>query len=258
MRGFVTAIRTLTVFPIPGRDSESFASPLPWFPVVGLIIGGILYFLGKIWLAIFGAGWHGGGALFLLLASVLSTRGLHLDGLADWADSLGGNRERGTKLAIMKDVRLGAFGVLALILVLMTKWIAFERILSSGSIPWLLLIHILSRGMMVEPIATLPYARSEDGMARPFVGDARGRHRLGALTVAFLLSVIFGPLGMVAFGLAWTLTKILAVYYNRSFGGVTGDLLGTANEVIEVVLLIICALSGKFILCYTGWTWLGL
>ncbi len=255
MKNLITAIRTLTIIPVPGRDSERFSSSLPWFPLVGLMLGSILFGMGIIWIKIFAPDWSGGGAIIILAAETLLTRGLHLDGLADWADAMGGSTNREGRLSIMKDPSLGTFGVLALVTVLLAKWVALERLLSSGSTIWLLLILIISRDMMVELMTTLPSARSGEGMALPFVMDASRRHRAWAHTISLFFCLFFGPGGFALFALGWVIARLLGTSYRKLFGGITGDLLGTTNELVETILFLICALQGKFILCYTGWSW---
>ncbi len=255
MKGFISAIRTLTIIPLPGDESKDLSGSLPWFPVVGFILGLILFGTGCGWNLLPFSMWSGGGALLLLALDIWLTRGLHLDGLADWADSIGGSH-REKRLAIMKDVSLGTFGVLALILALMAKWLAFERLLSSNTIIWVLAVVTVSRAMLVELHITLPYARAEGGMAGPFVEGASNKHRFTAHILALGLCLFFGPLGVAVFGLAWLLVRIFGARCRKQFGGITGDLLGTANEMVEIFLLIICALPGKIILCYTGWGWI--
>lgn len=255
MRGFTSAVRTLTIISWPGRESEDISSSLPWFPVVGVLLGLVVYGTGCICMLLPFTQWCAGVALIMVAMEVWLTRGLHLDGLADWADSIGGFHQRERRLAIMKDVSLGAFGVLVLILALMAKWLAFERILSSGSAIWLLPIFGISRGTMVNLITTLPYARKGEGMGRPFVDGASMKHVFVAQSICLLFFLPFGLLGLVFFCLAGLITWIFQVRIRRQFGGITGDLLGTANELVEICLLILCALPGKGILYYTGWAW---
>ncbi len=254
MKGFVSAVRTLTIIPIPGDESEALSDSLPWFPVVGLILGLILWGAGSLWNLLPFSPWSAGGALLLLAFETFLTRGLHLDGLADWADSIGGSH-REKRLAIMKDVSLGAFGVLILILALMAKWLAFERLLSSGAIVWVLVVVTVSRGMLVELHITLPSARAGEGMAGPFVEGASNKHRFVSHILTLGLCFLFGPLGVALFALAWLMIILFGARCKKQFGGITGDLLGTANEMVEIVLLMICALPGQNILCYTGWGW---
>lgn len=256
MRGFITAVRTLTIIPVPGRDSEKFSFSLPWFPFVGLILGFMLYATGEIWIKIFDLDWPGGGAIILLTVEILLTRGLHLDGLADWADAIGGNTGREARLSIMKDSHLGTFGVLAIMIFLLAKWVALEKLISSGSTICLLFILIISRDMMVELMTTLPYARSGEGMARPFVNGATSYQRGWTHTISLCFCLFFGPAGLALFVMGWIITRLFGASCRRFFGGITGDLLGATNEMVEVLLLMICAMPGKSILCYTGWGYL--
>jgi len=93
--GLGTALKTLTLFPWPRRESEDFGSSLIWFPVIGLLLGLILYGINLLWGLLPFTPWPGAIALLLLAIDIYLTRGLHLDGLADWADSIGGFFQRG-------------------------------------------------------------------------------------------------------------------------------------------------------------------
>ena len=253
--GLGTALETLTLIPWPWKRGNDFPAAIPWFPVIGFFLGLVLYGAGLAWgLSPFTA-WPAGGALVMVGAEIFFTRGLHLDGLADWADSIGGGEQKEKRLAIMKDVSLGTFGVLALFVSLSAKWIALERLMSSGSIIWVPAIFVLSRDMMAELVTTLPYARRETGMARVFVARASPAHRLASHGISLGLLLPFGPLGLAFFALGWIETRLFAIRCRHEFGGITGDLLGTANEMVAVSLLMICALPGESILCYTGWAW---
>ncbi|MBW1723664.1 MAG: adenosylcobinamide-GDP ribazoletransferase [Deltaproteobacteria bacterium] len=256
MRGLVTALRTLTVIPVPGKEGEHLSDSLPWFPVAGLALGALFYLLARLWLEILGDSWSSGGGALILFETIILTRGLHLDGLADWADALGIRKGRKQRLAVMKDPHLGSFGVLALISLLLLKWAALSRLLASGSILWLLAIGTVSRGMMVELITTLPYARSGEGTARPFLEGARPKHRFLAFSITLALCLWPGPVGLVLFGAGWIVTHIMRYFYKKGFGGITGDLLGANCEIVETVLLFLCALPGERLLPVTGWSWL--
>ena len=249
-------MRTLTIIPVPGTEATKFSTSLIWFPVVGLFLGSILFALGKIWHVLFATDWPGGGSVILLAAETILTRGLHLDGLADWADSLGGKKDRETRLAIMKDSHIGAFGVVALVIVLLGKWVALKRMLIADSYEWLLCILVISRDMVVSLMTTLPYARSDGGIASPFVEDVPRLQRIGAHSISIGLCLLFGPAGFALFGIGWIITRLFAASFQKGFGGFTGDLLGTAIASLEVFLLWICVLPGPLILPYTGWYWL--
>jgi len=241
-------MRTLTIVPVPGREGEDFGAALPWFPVAGLFLGVVTALGSELWF-LFAGSWTEGGAVFVVGLSVVLTRGLHLDGLTDWADSLGVGPDRERRLDVMKDSHTGAFGVLALGLCLLAKWTALARLMEMGGV-WLLpLVMLVSRVMMAEMAATLPYARSESGTAAPFVRGATGRRRFAAHAAGAVLALMWGWDGAVCYGAAWVATFVFRGHCKRRFGGVTGDLLGTLNEIIEVALL--------FLGGVTIWGWRG-
>jgi len=113
LSGLVTAARTLTIFSVPGKDSEKFSNSLYWFPVVGAFLGALL---GAVaWLGV-RSGWNELAAAGVVVGGLLLTRGMHADGLADMADGFWGGRDRARILSIMKDPNVGSFGALALFL----------------------------------------------------------------------------------------------------------------------------------------------
>lgn len=254
IKGLTAAIQTLTSIPIPGRGDQDLSSALPWFPIVGLLLGVLLWVTGLLWALMPFAQWSAGCAMLLVIIDVLLTRGLHLDGLADWADSMGSfDRER--RLAIMKDASIGAFGTIAVLLCLISKWVIFERLLSSDTFLWIMPVMVISRSMMVELMTTLPYARSGEGMARPFVDNAGKGKRIISLSVAVVLCLVSGPIGLGLLIIAWIITMIFRSYCLTKFGGITGDLLGATDEINEVVLLALCALPGQCMSDLMGWGW---
>jgi adenosylcobinamide-GDP ribazoletransferase len=245
-KGLITAIRTLTVIPVPGKEGDDFSSALPWFPVVGLLLGMVLYGTSFLWTVLHFDKWSWGCAVILSVILIWITRGLHMDGLADWADSLGGF-ERERRLAIMKDSSVGAFGVMVLTSGIIIKIIAFEHIFSTGTCAFLIVIPVISRAMLVELQTTMPYARSEQGMAGVFIKNAKNSHRILCHLVAVFICMFFLLKGIFLYMVAFAVTFILRGMFRRQFNGITGDLLGASNEIIEVVLLMIIAVSGKMI-----------
>lgn len=256
LNGFGTAVKTLTAIPWRGRHADDFAASLPWFPVIGLLLGSILYGLSLVWNLLPVTPWPAGVALFLTAADICLTRGLHFDGLADWADSIGGLLQREKRLAIMKDTSLGTFGGLALVLAVLAKWIAFERLILCGTAGWLIPVFVISRTMMVELMTTLKYARAGEGMGRPFVLGGSTRQRVLSHVAAVALGIPFGPFFLLLFCLGWIETRFFGRRCRHTFGGITGDLLGTANEMAAITLLMICAFLGDSLFSHTGWGWL--
>jgi adenosylcobinamide-GDP ribazoletransferase len=256
LRGLVTAFRTLTIFPIPGKDAPKLSNSLPFFPVVGFALGLLLWLVGLLDRLTSGSGWPMGIAALMLLASIISTRALHLDGLADFADALGGGWDKEKRLEIMKDTRLGVFGGVAVITALLCKWLAFSRLVSVGSTVWVILPCMISRTMQVHLAVRLDYARSEGGTAASFVHGASNYHFSAAYVITLVAALVFGPAGLGALAVAIIITWVYGAWCRENIGGITGDLLGADNEIIEVTLLLVAAMLGKPLMAYTGWGWL--
>lgn len=240
MRGLITALQTLTILPIPFRGSDRFAASLPYFPLVGLFIGGLVSLAGYM---VKSAGWSGGAGIIALGVSVLITRGLHMDGLADVVDALGGGHDRERRLSIMKDPHIGSFGVLALILACLIKTAALVSLLTLGAIPWIGVVFINARYAQVQLACSLPYARAEGGTAQGFVRDARPRHLIIAGALALALSMVAGGVqGLGIFMSVVLVCCLLGLWMRRVFGGVTGDLLGFTNEMVELFQFIVISI----------------
>lgn len=236
IRGFITAMRTLTILPMPGKDAERMANALYYFPLAGALIGGlvtlVVWFLGSVLIWPVGAGVAG------VLISSWVTRGLHLDGLSDTVDGYYGAVIRERRLEIMKDHHVGAFGVVAIVLVLLMKAAALFQLAIYGHWAWIPVPFILARLIQVLLAVTLPYARNEGGTAEAFVKQAGVSHFIVASAGALILCGGLTQLGGLAlFVITFLIGHLLAWWMKRAFGGVTGDLLGFASELVESVLL---------------------
>jgi len=239
-RGIVTALRTLTALPVPGPDSSTLAGALPWFPTVGFILGVLLYGIAVGLSALTSGLWPGGVAVAVLIAGVLLTRALHLDGLADWADGFWGARDRDKTLAIMKDPCVGSFGAAAIACILLARWACIARAVGLDHADWIVAAMITSRTMQVLLAASQPYARAEGGTAAPFVKGATRLHRIVAPAGAVALLLAAGRLNwtwIAAFAVAWAATPLFGRWCRRRVGGVTGDLLGAWSELTETLTL---------------------
>ena len=236
MRGLITAIRTLTLIRVPGRDAEKMSDSLLFFPLVGGLIG--LLVAGTAWLVVGKYAWPAGAGVFCVALSSFVTRGIHLDGLADVFDAMGGQTIQ-RRLEIMKDPRVGAFGVTALLLVLVIKIATIERLAGGGNF-WLLMVpFVISRIMQVHLIVTLPYARAEGGIGQKFVEGATMYHFVGAYAAGLMLCFAVGGLVAVIIAVgACLFCSLLASWMRRTFGGVTGDLIGMGSEVLETAVLV--------------------
>ncbi len=235
LRGLVTALRTLTVLPVPGRDAETFSNSLYWFPLVGLLVGAVQAGIGYL---IMFSGWEEFAAAAVLCAGVILTRGIHADGFADVADGFFGGSTVEKRLRIMKDPAVGSFGAIGLILLFLFKWAVLVKLLAFGLYSWILYGCMLARTVQVFLAGSLPYARPEKGTASGFV-EGTGKRHLGtafSLSLAVLLflptvSVLQPVTAVLAASVAGSCVAALS---RAKIKGVTGDVLGASSEVTEL------------------------
>jgi len=246
VRAFALAGRFLTVLPWPGAPEEpqpeEMAAAVVRFPLVGLALGAVLVALDVLLSILFPLPVRDAA---LVAALVLLTGCLHLDGLADWADALGGGASRERRLEIMKDSNCGPMGAAAIALALLLKYAALSVLHGPGRWSALLLAPVLGRAAMAYLLASLPYARREGGTGASFAEAAGSAEGYTAAAWAAALSVVFGFLGgaLVALGAA-ALTLGMWHLLDRTLGGGTGDGYGAAGEIVE---------TGAFLLLAAWW-----
>lgn len=254
MRGFWLALVFLSTLPVAGRRNESalrtwqeFAHVFAWFPLVGFLLGGILV----------GADWFLGHVFpptvttaLLLMLWVALTGALHLDGLVDTCDALFAPRLPEERMQILKDVHVGAFGVVGVVLLLLLKFAALRDLEPPHQAGALLLAPMLSRWAMVYAAYAYPYARPEGlgalvrtAMVRQDVIWATVTALVGAGVVAALWQLPATWLLAAAIGClvtTWGVTALLIRWTMQRIPGLTGDLYGAINELVELVILLVC------------------
>ena len=215
--------------PVPTLAQAGWA-----FPLAGAVVGGIGW--AAFALAV-GLGLPPAVcAVLAVVAGVLVTGGLHEDGLADLADGLGGGRDRAGKLEIMRDSRIGSYGVLALGLVILLKVQAIAALPNVPALVWAFVAFAaVSRAAMLAAMAALPPARP-DGLGRMAGLDGGWRLPAGlgaALVLSLPMVAAFGAPALAILILAALVGAIPAWLANRQLGGQTGDVLGAVQQVAE-------------------------
>ncbi len=246
MRPFFSALRFLTPLPVPeawaGGERE-LSRGVYFFPIVGLMIGGVAaaacFGLDKV-LPQFAA------STILVCLLIAASRGLHMDGLADTADGILSSRPRDQVLAIMRDSRTGAMGVVAVVCVVLLKTALLTSVAPEG-VRWrtVLLMPLAGRCAVVVTMALFRYARSDGGLATAFLSRRTGRWVLVAW--AFVASLgagwlLAGTEGLVAATASMGVGLVVGLYCRRRIGGFTGDTLGATNELVECVPALVAAL----------------
>ncbi|QJD79639.1 adenosylcobinamide-GDP ribazoletransferase [Spirosoma rhododendri] len=258
LRLFFVALQFYTRLPIPawvGYSESALNQATRYLPLIGWLVGAVT---GLVWLA--GTYLIDADTALLLgmTASVLLTGAFHEDGFADVCDGFGGGWTKERILTIMKDSRVGTYGVVGLVLMLGLKFSVLKHIGASLlSQPGLLLMylmsaHALSRFMAATFIRTHSYVReTDDSKAKP-VAQTIG---LGVLVVAGVWAVVpllamvwltQQPLLVLLVPVLYGVKMVLARYFTRWIGGYTGDCLGATQQVCEVSFYLFSAILWKF------------
>lgn len=238
IRGLVTAIRFLTIVPVPGRPLEG-PDPLGraavWFPLVGLALGGLLALEDLLLSFVFPPFLS---ALIALVTWKLLTGAIHLDGLADTLDGLTG-RDPQERLAIMRDSRIGVFGALGLIVALLVSLFALAELPGMVREKALFLAPVAGRHAPLLLARAFKPATPGRGSGAAFMKAVTLRAMsLGALVVIAAAALILWPWGLLAAGTGIGLAWLLGRFLSRRLGGLTGDGLGAAVEVGELGVLL--------------------
>jgi adenosylcobinamide-GDP ribazoletransferase len=247
MRLYFIAMQFLTIIPLPFRvrcDEHDLGRSMALFPLAGLTIGLLLAggdFLAARLLP------RPVADLLLIVALSAVTGALHLDGLADVCDGLAARGGRERFLAVMKDSRIGAVGVVGLVLGLLLKYQALLHVPPDLKRQALLLFPMVARFAQVQAAVGARSAR-EQGLGALFLASAGWRE----LLVAFITSValawlLMGIQGLMLLGTACFFTWLLKGWFHQQLGGITGDVIGCISELNEILclLLILGIASGR-------------
>ncbi len=245
MRRLAVAVAFLTRLPVPGAgamDARAVGRATAFFPAAGALLGALL-----------AAARHAlpdrlpetlqAGLLLALLA--LLTGALHLDGLADTADGLGGGRTREDALRIMRDHAVGAYGATSLVLLLLVEAAALAALLGRPACDrWIVLAMTASRWAPVPLARALPYARPGGGLGAATTEHGGWPELAVATAVTLGAAAWVGWAGLAAVGAEALLLLALGWLFRRRLGGVTGDTLGAAIVLSEALVLVIGVAAG--------------
>ena len=245
VRPFLFAWHFLTAIPLSRHHHEptamELASSMAWYSTVGLMIGGTLALADIVLTKLFALEVVN---VLLIAFLIVLTRGLHQDGLADTLDGIAGGRAPADRLSIMRDPRIGAIGATGLFLSLILRYAALMALPHSLRVPALVCMPALGRWAMVTLAWLSPYARTEGGLAAPFLVHLSLLHVLGSTFIlASALVMMLGVSGAVVILVGGSAVVVAVQAGCRSlFGGITGDTLGATNELVEILFLLVVPL----------------
>jgi adenosylcobinamide-GDP ribazoletransferase len=240
MNAFIASLQFISAIPLGKPRPFDPKGIVINFPLAGLTIGLILalfdLFVSAIWPPFVA------GALDVAMLAAI-TGAFHLDGLADTADGLYGHREREKALAIMKDSRVGAMGVVAVAAVLLVKAAAVGSIDQVRFLA-LVIVPAYARSAMIVGIRVLPYARDKEGTGSPFFDIPLSMMDAKLVAIPVILSFFLGWRGLVLNLCFVATTAALIGLYRKKLAGITGDLLGAMTEILEAVLFLAVCMGG--------------
>lgn len=241
MSSFFAALRFLTIFPGPMKlAAADWRLAAIFFPVIGLLLGMILVLVDFPLRLLASPGLCG-----TLLVSILVflTGSLHLDGLSDTFDGLGAGGDRDRMLNVMDDSHVGAFGMVAVVLVLVLK---IEAIQSMDLDRWraLLAAPVLSRWAMV--VLGYRALAAKPGLGSSLIDHLETKHVvLASLVSVILVIAILRITGVALIFLTVLFTWLIKTYFHFRLGGITGDIFGAVGELTETFALVFLALGAR-------------
>ena len=238
MKKLISAIQFLTILPLGKQETFDPEGMIPFFPVVGIILGLMILILD--WLALML--WQEPVVAVLdVIFLVVLTGSFHLDGLGDTADGLFGHRPKEEALAIMKDSRIGVMGLVAIVCGLSVKWGGIMGLDAHRSL-LILIIPSYARAGMIFGIKFLKYGRPGGGTGQAFFGNTLKLSAFWGLLIPLSISVFLGWTGLWLNFIFIIITTSILLYYNRRIGCITGDMMGAMTEVLESALFLLVSI----------------
>jgi len=237
-KGLAGALRTLTIIPAFGAEPQKRYLILPWFAVVGGVIGALLAGCAEV-MRFFPPAMAPLAGLLIASVNYILTGALHLDGFADTADAFGIKHSREKTLEILRDTHIGSFGAGAIVIIIIWRIIVSGE-LSKEALFWIAVAPVFSRLLLGLLFSFLPYSRGNDGKASGLKGTPLIISLLFIQLAAFIAFTWYysGFHRMILpFVCGILLSSIPVILSLRRIGGITGDIAGAATELFECAFL---------------------
>lgn len=250
MERFILLLSFLTRIPVKTADrlDEEFYKSAKYFPLVGAVLGIVYISFTYIGSIIFGP--YIAGIIFII-ANIILTGGLHLDGLGDTFDGLYSYRQKDKILEIMKDSRLGTNALLAILVLIMFKVALVSKLVGQGYYFAVFLMPVVGKLSSVFACYIGKTAK-EEGMGNVFIGKVvKSDFYIAIVTVLFILALVFAItssimiliINIITLFLVIVATKIYLSHVYSIIDGLTGDVLGAICELSELLYLFLVCLG---------------
>ena len=240
MRNFISAIQFITILPVGKTGPFEPQKMMPYFPLVGILLGLLVAIFDYLTFNL----WNGPVVSLLdviFLAAV--TGAFHLDGLGDTADGLWGQRPREKALAIMKDSRIGAMGLVAVVFALALKWGGIAGLNLNRSL-LLIIVPAYARSGILFGIRFLEYGRPAGGTGLDFFKETLNPAAFWGLALPVGVSLFLGWQSLWINLCFIFITLSILFYYKKRIGCITGDMLGAMIEVSEAGMFLFVSIGG--------------
>lgn len=240
MRHFISALQFITILPVGKPGPFDPQKMMPFFPVVGILLGLLVALFDRL-AVIF---WDEPVvALLDVILLAIVTGAFHLDGLGDTADGLLGVRPRDKALTIMKDSRIGAMGLVAVVFGLALKWGGIAGLDVNRSL-LLVIIPAYARSGVLFGIRFLEYGRPDGGTGLEFFKETLKLAAFWGLALPVGLSLFLGLKALWLNLCFMIITSTILYYYKKRMGCITGDMLGAMIELSEAGLFLLVSVGG--------------
>jgi len=246
LRLFLIAIQFLTRLPVPERlqaSEETLGKATKFFPLVGVMVGAgaaLTYWLLQYLLP------HSAAALGAIAFTAFITNGFHEDGLADAFDGFGGGWTKERALEIMRDSRIGTYGAMALIFLILGKFSLLSALAPGQVWRWLIVAHAAARWTVLPLCAWLPYARSEGQGKLVAKQIGKAEFFIGSAMLLITVSLLSWRAALAALLITAAAPFLSGLYYRARLSGITGDCLGATNQLTEVALYLTAVIISRF------------
>lgn len=240
MRHFISAIQFITILPAGKPGPFDPPKMMPFFPLVGLLLGVLVAVFDRLALIF----WNEPVvALLDVIFLAMVTGAFHLDGLGDTADGLLGQRTRDKALIIMKDSRIGAMGLVAVVFGLALKWGGIAGLEVNRSL-LLILIPAYARSGVLFGIRFLEYGRPDGGTGLEFFKEPLKPAAFWGLILPVGASLLLGGQALWLNLCFILIVSTILFYYKKRIGCITGDMCGAMIELLEAGLFLLVSVSG--------------
>lgn len=240
IKDFLLSIQFLTIINIQNSRGTDYEKRLRrttiFFPFVGLLIGIMLFLTAKLSSLLLPLSVSDALVLIVL---IIITGGLHIDGFADTIDGFAGGKDKENILIIMKDSRIGTFGVTGLIMLLMTKYLAIQSLPVDSKYLILTVMPVFGRWSVLPMGLLFEYARTEGGTGKAFAGSIKLKEFIiGTILSSVIIVSLLGVKGFLMIAVIFIATLIIGRHSENRIGGITGDVFGATIEINELITII--------------------